>query len=194
MALDSLTLNVSAPVNWNAQKNVTGANPNQNASSAVEAKGALGTSAAGNAANGLNEMYYAITTIAASGNTSVDLSSFTDILNAAGIVGVRTKFIQIELLSATQDSTNGTAASSITIDNTVTNALSAQSHSGWFDNGSEGAAGGSKFTLANGYWLQFGGTNANGVAIDGTHKVIKIVNNDAGVAAAVKFIVGISTT
>ena len=187
MALSSLSLNASAAVNWTATKNVTGANPNSNSSSANEARAALGTGAAGNAANGLNEEYFSITSIAGSGSATIDLSSFTDILGATGIVGVRTKFIQVELLSTTQDSTNGTAASSITIDATVANGLTSQSGTGWLTNAT------SKFDIPNGGWIQFGCTNANGIAIDSTHKILKVTNNDAGVAAAVKIIVGIST-
>lgn len=193
MSLDTLTFNGAAPVNWSASKNVTGASPNTNASSANEAKAALGTSAAGNAANGANELYFAILSIAPSGSATIDFTSLTDILAAAGVAAARLKFVQVEALSVAQDSVNGTNATSITIDNTVTNALSAQGHSGWFDNGAEGAAGGSKFTLPNGAWLQFGMTNANGVTVDATHKVIKITNNDGTNAAAVKLVAVPST-
>lgn len=187
MALDSLTLNVSAPVNWTAAKNVTGANQNTNASSATEAKGALGTATAGNTPNGLNELYFSIQSIVASGNISIDFSTFTDILNAAAVVGVRIKFIQVELLSTTQDSVNGTNASSILIDATVVNALIAQANSGWLTTATSG------FVIPNGGWLQFGCTNASGVVVDATHKVLKINNNDGANAAAVKIIVGVST-
>lgn len=187
MALDTLTTSLSAPVNWTAGKNVTGANQNTNSSSASEAKATLGTAAAGNAANGANEFYFSIQSIVASGSFSLDLSTFTDILNATGVVAVRVKAIQIELLSTAQDSVNGTNASSITIDATAVNALISQSFSGWLSTAT------SKFDLANGFWIQFGGTNANGVAVDGTHKVIKINNNDGSNAAAVKIIVIPST-
>lgn len=187
MALDTLTLNGSAPVNWTASKNVTGASPNQNSSSANEAKASLGTAQAGNAANGLNELYYSIQSIVASGSASIDLSTFTDILNAASVVGVRVKFIQVELLSTAQDSVNGTNATSVTIDGTVTNGLTSQSFSGWL----VGTV--SKIDIPNGAWVQYGLTNANGIAIDSTHKVIKISNNDGSNSAGVKVIVGVST-
>lgn len=186
MALDSLTLNIAAPVGWTAQKNVTGASPNTNNSSANEAKAQLGTAAAGNAANGLNELYFSIQNIVASGSVSIDFSTFTDVLNAAAVVAVRVKSIQIELLSVGQDSVNGTAASGVTVDATVVNGLSSQAGSGWLQ-----AAG--KLDIPNGSWVSFGCTNANGIAVDATHKVLKITNLDAGVAAAVKVIVGLST-
>ena len=189
MALDTLTLNIAAPVNWNAQKNVTGANANQNASSATEAKGALGTAAAGNAANGLNELYFSIQSISASGTLALDFTSFTDILNAAGIVGARFKFLQIELLSTAQDSVNGTAASSITIDATVANALGSNSNTGWLQGGAS-----TKLDIPNGGWISFGCTNAGGVVIDSTHKSLSIKNNDGSNAAGVKIVAGISTT
>ena len=187
MALDTLTVNISAPVNWTAGKNVTGAGQNTNSSSANEAKGSLGTAAAGNAANGANEFYFSIQSIAPSGSFSLDLSTFTDILNATGVVGVRVKAIQIELLSTTQDSVNGTNASSITIDGTAVNALLSQSFAGWLSTAT------AKFDIPNGGWLQFGCTNANGVTVDATHKVLKIVNNDGANAAAVKIIAVPST-
>lgn len=188
MALDSLTLNGSAPVNWTASKNVTGAEANQNNSTATEARASIGTAAANNAANGANELYFALLSVAANSSTSIDLNSFTDILGATGIQAVRTKFIQVELLSAAQDSTNGTNATSITIDGTVSNALLSQSNSGWLANNT------SSFVIPNGCWMQFGCPNAAGVAVDNTHKVIKITNNDGAVAAAVKVIAAVGTT
>lgn len=188
MALDSLVLNGQAGISWTAQKNVTGASANNNSSSVSEAKASLGTAAAGNAANGLNELYFAVLSIAASGNATQDFTSFTDILNATAVVGARIKFIQVGLLSTTQDAVNGTNAASITIDGTATNGFVSQgTNPGWLLNATSG------FAIPNGGWVQFGCTNANGVVVDATHKVLKINNIDAGVAAAVKVVVGVST-
>lgn len=202
MALDSLASTLKLLINWTAQKNVTGTDYTATANvSQIQKTLTLGTAAANAAAGGSDELISKIYSIGASSNTSIDLTSLTDILAQTSVSLARVKAIVIRLLSASDDSTNGTAASSITIDNTVTNALSAQSNTGWFNNAHEGTATGgagdatgSKFTIPSGGWMGFGVANAGGVLVDGTHKVIKIVNNDAGLAAAVQVtLVGGST-
>ena len=139
-----------------------------------------------NIAYGVNQLASFITTIAASGNASIDLTVLTNLLQQTAVVLVRVKSIMIQLLSLTDDTVNGTNCSSITINNTVTNAFSAQSNSGWFGNAAEGAAGGSKFVIPNGGTLAFATPAAAGVLVDGTHKVINYVNNDGSNGAAVQ--------
>lgn len=190
MALSSLTSSFGPSVSWTAAKAITGADYASlaNQSNIQKPAMAVGTAAANNAANGGDELCSSITSVSASSSTSIDLTSLTDILQATGTSLARVKAILIRLLSTTDDATNGTAASSVTIDNTTSNSLSAQSHSGWFDNGSEGGVGGSKFTIPNGGFLMFGVgvTNTTGVVVDSTHKVIAVHNNDAGVTAKVQ--------
>jgi hypothetical protein len=101
----------------------------------------------------------------------------------------RVKAILIQLLSTSDDATNGTPASSVTINNTATNSLSAQTHSGWFDNGAEGTTAGSKFTLHNGAALLYLDPGAAGITVDATHKIINVVNNDSANPAAVQITV-----
>ena len=197
MALDTLTATFKAQLGWTAQKNITGSDYSANVNSTTIAKsGSIGTSAANAAAGGSDELYSAVTSLSASSSASIDLSSLTDILGQTSIALVRVKAILIRLLSTTDDSVIGTAASSINIDNTVANALSAQSNTGWFNNAHEGTATGgagdatgSKFCIPNGGVLSFYTPVAAGVAVDGTHKIIKVTNNDSGVTAKVQITV-----
>lgn len=184
MALNALTLNASAPVNWNAQNNVNGASPNQNASSSNEAICNLSSNAADNAPNGADDLYYAIQTIAASGSLSLDLTTFTNVLGVAASVAARVKYIKIGLLSAAQDSVNGTLCTFVKVDATVVNGLASQSGSGWLEAVSI-------LDIPNSGWVAFGIPNANGIAVDSTHKVIKITNGDSSHAAAVKIVLGL---
>jgi hypothetical protein len=188
MALDSLTFKATVGLSITAQKNITGSDysPIQNTSTITKAVN-LGTSSGNATAGGADECASFIQSIAASGSASIDLTSLTDFLAATGVSLARVKSITIRLLSAADDSAVGTAAGSITIDNTVTNALSSQSNSGWFSNAAEGAANGSKFTIPNGAYLSFGVANAAGVVVDSTHKLIKVTNNDGSLSAKVQF-------
>lgn len=184
MAIGNLTASATVQLGWTAQNSLTGTDysPTQQ-SSTIRKLQTHGTAVANAGVGGGDELYSAISSISASGTVSIDLTAITDILSQAGISLARVKFIMLRLLSVADDATNGTAASSVTLDNTVANALSAQAHSGWFDNGSEGAVGGSKFTVPNGAGLIFMLPNAAGVVVDGTHKVIKAVNNDGSLTA-----------
>lgn len=191
VSLSTLSATLTAQLSWTATKTLTGtaysAITNQ---SAIKKALSLGTSAANAAVGGADELASFVTSVSASSSSSIDLTAMTDILNQSSASLARAKAIVIRLLSASDDATNGTAAASITLDNTVTNALSAQSHSGWFDNAHEGTATGgmgdatgSKFTIPNGGFLAFGTPAAAGVLVDGTHKVVKITNNDGAIAA-----------
>ena len=187
MAINSLAFKLAAAFGWTAANNLTGADYGQNQNNSSPQKSlSIGTAVANNVAGGGDELYSTITTIAPSGNATIDLTSITDILQQTAISLARAKVIIIRLLSSTDDATNGTAASSVTIDNTVTNGLSAQSHSGWFDNGAEGAAGGSKFAIINGGIMLYGTPSATGILVDSTHKLLKIVNNDGALSAKVQ--------
>ena len=182
MALDSLAATFKLQLGWTAQKNITGSDysPNQN-STTISKSGTIGTTAANNAAGGGDELYSAVTSLAGSASASIDLTAVADILNQSGISLARVKAIVLRVLSTTDDAVIGTAAVGVAIDNTVANALSSQSNSGWFSNAAEGAANGSKFTVPNGGAVAFFTPSATGVLVDGTHKIIKLTNLDGAV-------------
>lgn len=161
-----------------AQNNLTpqAAGPIQNVSTVTKTF-SLGTAAANNAANGADECALFITSVGNSGNSNIDLTNITDLLNTAAVSLSRVKWTQMQLLSAADDSANGNTCSSCTIGNNGTNDWISQSHSGWL------ATAASVFDLPNGGCLAFGTPSANGVVVDGTHKLIHVVNNDAGNSA-----------
>ena len=185
--MDALTASVTIGVQFTATDNITGHGNTVNQSSLAKAI-ALGTSAANAAAGGSDEVYSTILTITASSSTSLDLTSLANIFGTT-ITFARIKAVVIRLLASTDTDSSGTAlgtaATYIVIDNTVTNALSSQSNTGWFSNAAEGAANGSKFTIPNGAFLAFSLGNAAGVVVDGTHKVIKLTNGDSSLSAKV---------
>lgn len=189
MSMDSVTGTLlTTKLTLSGQKNYTGSDYSPVTGSGSPQK-TITFTVGGAIQDGINEIYSKITLITASANTSIDLTTVSDILNQSAINFARVKLIMLRLLSTTDDSTNGTAASSITVNNTVTNSLSSQSNSGWFSNAAEGAASGSKFTIANGDGLLWWTKRTAGVLVDGTHKVINIVNNDGAVTAAVQLTV-----
>ncbi len=152
-----------------------------------------GTAAANAAANGANECASFLTTLAGSASASLDLTSLTNIMQVAGISLARVKALVFRVLSVADDATNGSAATSVTIDSTVANSFSSQSESGWFNNAHEGTATGgagdatgSKMCLPNGSVLAFATPSAAGILVDGTHKIIKITNVDTVVSAKVQ--------
>ncbi len=195
MALDSLASTLIVQFGWTAQKNITGSDYTPNANSTTIKKSiANGTGAANAAVGGSDELYSAIVSLSSSASASTDLTSIADILATSGVSLARVKAIVIRVLSATDDSVIGTAAAGVSIDNTITNALSSQSNSGWFSNAAEGAANGSRFTVPNGGVLAFGTVAAAGILVDGTHKVIKLTNLDGGLTCKIQLsVVGGST-
>jgi len=132
-------------------------------------------------ARGANQQMAKIISVTAGGSTTIDLSAaFTNIVNASNATFARIKGIRISLLSPTDDSVNGTLASSITIGNNGSNDFISQSgNRGWLGSAA------SVFDLANGNDVCWKTVSANGVLVDATHKIIKITNNDGAVAAAV---------
>jgi len=182
--LTTLSATAAASLSWTATKSLTGTAYSAIANaSTLRTSFGLGTTVANAVVGGADELASFITSIPASSSASIDTTAVTDILNQAAASFARLKLLMIRLLSVSLDATNGTAASSITLDNTVVNALSAQSNSGWFNNGAEGAVGGSKFTIPSGGVLFFGTPAAAGILVDATHKIIRLTNNDTSLAA-----------
>src|SRR4051794_11020707 len=124
MALDSLTFNFAPTVNWSAKKNLTGTDYGavQNSSNITKPTITIDKTIANASAGGGDTMVSFIQSVAASGTATIDLSSVTDVINQAAQAFVRLKYIEFRLLSATDDTTNGTAATSVTIGNAATNA------------------------------------------------------------------------
>jgi hypothetical protein len=114
LSLVQTSLQVSCP--WTAQLNLTGQayNPLQNVG-AIRKSQTYGTAAANNALGGADEFISYLLSIAASGNSTINLSSITNILQQAGVALVRIKGWLFQLLSTTDDTVNGTLCSSITI-------------------------------------------------------------------------------
>ena len=186
-AIGTLTFTSSVTTTFNGQNGITGSDYSPiGSASTISKRVSISTAAADAAVGGGDIVYSAITSISASSNASIDLTSVTDVMGTTGQTFVRVKSIRIRLLSATDDSVVGTAASSVTLDNTVTNALSAQSHSGWFSNAAEGGANGSKFDFPNGCDLAYSVVGAAGIVVDSTHRLLKFINNDGALTAKVQ--------
>ena len=186
--LTTLQANLTVQMGWTATLQLGGgasAIAPLSSSNSIKKTLTAGTTAANAAVGGANEMYSAMTALTASASVSIDFTSVSDIMGQTAGSFARLKGIMAQLLSATDDSVNGTAAAAVNIDNTVVNALSAQSNSGWFNNGAEGGASGSKFCIPNGGVLAFGTPSAGGVVIDSTHKLCKLTNLDSGITANV---------
>jgi|SRR5579885_2583139 hypothetical protein len=182
MALSSLTSAITIGASWTAQHNITGTtySPTQN-SSQISKKSSVGTSASNNAAGGGDELVSFIQSISNSSNTTIDLTNLTDILSTANTNLARIKGVIIQLLSTSDDSTNGTNCTSITVGAAASNAWTSQSaNRGWL------ATNTSTFDIPNGGAVSFVTPTANGVLVDGTHKNLFIVNNDSSNAAAVQ--------
>ncbi len=190
MAISSLAATVAASIGWTAANTLTGSDYSQNQNATTLRKQLnLGTSAANAAVGGADELYSAITSLAFGASASIDLTALVDILQTSGVSLARVKAIMIRVLSATDDTTIGTAATPLLIDNTVTNALSSQSSAGWFANAAEGAANGSRFHIATGGALLWMTPSATGLVVDGTHKLIKFTNSDGALTMKVQLTV-----
>lgn len=135
----------------------------------------LSKNAANNAVGGADQVYSALLSIAGSGNTTIDLQSFTNFAGETSCSFTRIKYLMIRLLSVEDDATNGSACSGITVEPDASN--------GW-----TGllAAAGDKITLGNGDMIKFGTRRAAGVTVGASNKVLKITNTDGSVAAKVQ--------
>ena len=143
----------------------------------------LGTAIANASVGGSDQMISKIYTATASGTASIDLTTFTDVLERSAGSFARIKYIEFWLLSTTDDTTNGTACSSVSIGNAASNANVLY-------------MGGATETtkLYNGDIICYASRKAAGLTVDSTHKAILVTNNDGAVAMALQVtIVGGST-
>jgi hypothetical protein len=182
MAIGTLSTTFGASATIQAANALAGSNLGSvGNNSSPSKKVSLGTAAANAVAAGADEAFSVVTTVPPSSSVNIDLTSLTDILNVAGVTLARLKSFMLQLLSAADDGVNGTAASCVTIDGTVTNGFAGQGNSGWFGNAT------SKLDLPNGCAYAFICANAGGVLVDGTHKLIKLTNVDAALSARTQF-------
>lgn len=175
MAIDSLTASLKAAVAWTAQDSLTGTDysPNVNQTGFSTTR-SIASATASNAAGGGNEVVSFIQSIAAGGDVTLDLEAVANIFGTT-VDLVRLKGVLIRLLSTTDDSTNGTAASSVTIGNATANQQTL-----WMDAATD------TFTLKNGEFIAWATSQAAGLTVDATHSDLKIVNNDGAVIAKVQ--------
>ncbi len=178
MAISSLTgCSFNVGFTWTAQNPLTGTDyqPLTN-SGAIRKSQNYGTAAVNSALGGANELVtYNLPGIAGSGNTTIDLSSLTDILQQTGISFFRLKGFMIRLLSVADDSVNGTACSSVTVGNAAANPFLFNTWAGTTP---------TQRIYNGGIWLYFD-TQAAGFVVGSTVN-IKILNNDSVVAAKVQ--------
>jgi hypothetical protein len=177
VAMDVLSVRLATTLTVTAQKNITGSDysPITNGTT-INKLIAMGTTAANAVAGGGDEFYSAISSIGPSSSVTVSLAAFTDFLNQASALLTRVKLLMLRLLSATDDATLGTAASSVTVDGTVASAFLSAAGSGWLTNAT------SKIDCPNGGILLFGTPSAAGVLTAGA-SAIKLTNNDGALTA-----------
>lgn len=163
----SLTLTSS----WTVQNTNTGAPATIASSSWVPKLSFTNGTGAGNANNYIS----VIRTLAGGANESIDLTAtLADLVGTSSVTILTVRVFLFWLLSTAQTgpdaSTVGTAASSVTLGNGVTPAFTATA----------GFIGGATNTLNvyNGGFLCTGVANAGGFTVDGTHKLLKVLNND----------------
>lgn len=183
-ALSSLDLTFSPNRNWTARLAQTGYNSITKTDQFNTPVIQMGTAQANNAVGGADMLLSAIYTIAASGNTTVDLTTFTDVLQRAAQSFARVKYIEFWLQTAADNpSTPGTNASQVTV----------------------GAAGSNPFVmelggtsptkiLKSGEFGVWGTRGATGLTVSGTNKSILITNNDASLSAVVQVTIAGGTT
>lgn len=172
MALDVLnSASARFQIGWDAAKNQTGLNGVSSSNSLTKNV----TFTLGVGAGQINEVVSQIRTLAASTNEELDLAAaLANVVNDPAVALARIKVLAIQLLSTTDDSTNGTLASSITIGNAAATP--------W-----QGPFGATTHTITvpNGGFVVLGRTDATGWAVtNGAADKLKIANNDAGLIAA----------
>lgn len=174
---NTLDASVTISSTFNFAKPVTGFN-DLTISSTKQNKQTLKSSNGAASAKGADQIYSAIRTLAGGANETLDLSgSLTNVFGET-ISFARIKAILVELLSAAQDSDNGTAATSILVGGAV--ATQALAGSGkWFADTSD------KIRVINGGFFACAVDNAAGVTVsNGASDSLKVENEDGAVACA----------
>jgi hypothetical protein len=177
VSIPTLTASLKIEMGWNAQLPVTGLQPRAD----QETQAPKQAYVQGAGAGAVNEVYWNVLTVGAGASTTLDLSAgLADVLGQT-FGFARVKAFMVWLLSTATtdtlvDGTVGTACSGVTIGNAATNP--------WAGTGypvSDQATG--TITLANGEKRGWARGDATGWVVDGTHKSLKVLNNDGAVAA-----------
>lgn len=135
----------------------------------------------GSGAGAVNGVVAGIQTITASSNVSIDLTSLTDVLGLS-LNCARIKAVMFDLLSTSQDSTNGTNCASVTIGNgSNPNAMFLTNNT-------------YTFNLNNGAIIGWADAGATGSVVNSTNKTIKILNGDGANSAAVLYAIDGATS
>ena len=178
MSFDALSGNLSITTQWNAQKAVAGySNPNMNQNSDGKS---VAWSKVGTAAGQASILTAGILSIAPSGLASIDLTNIVDILGGTGgtLATAGLKGFKFQLLSTTDDPVNGTNCSQVTIGNSGTN-----------DHPRNLGAGTMTQILKNGEPVGWATNQATGRAVSATAKIIQFANNDAAIAAKIRYVI-----
>lgn len=174
MAINTLSeANVRVNLNWSATKNRTG---NGNDLSGWTDRQTIVRAISwslGSGAGAIDFIHSQLYSITASGTTTIDLSSIVNVVQDTVTTVARIKGLYFNLVSATQDTTYGTACSQVTI-----GAAGANPHTMFL--------GGTTPTIVLKAGCQVGWADpgATGFAVSGGAKNILVTNNDASVAAA----------
>jgi hypothetical protein len=129
----------------------------------------------GTAAGAINEAYVGVLTLGASTNTTLDLQALIDVVgNALNFTGIKAIFLQLlgTIDTAPDGTTVGTICTGVTIGNAAANPFGGAGYP-------LGDAAAQTITLANREQFGRGKPSAAGWVVDGTHRNLKFLNNDA---------------
>jgi hypothetical protein len=126
------------------------------------------------AALGINEVYAGVVQVAPGASTTIDLLSFTDLVNQLGVALARVKNFYVELLTTAD---GGSAASSVTIGG------GSQPQPFFLSSAA------STWTLNNGSFLAWGDNSPNGVAVNSSQFNVRFVNNDGSNVAYLQVLI-----
>ncbi len=114
MAITNLNVTVSGGQQWSAS-NVVATAPSPTSNTGRNNKQQTYTTGIANAVlGGADEYFNFLLTIVAGGSATLDLTTMTNVLQQSSVAIVRVKAYQFQLLDVADDSTNGTACSSVT--------------------------------------------------------------------------------
>lgn len=176
MALNSASGFFQTVVNFTATQNLPASSLNYPPYGLQTQQGKkVSFSTGGNIPGGINEIFLLYVTIAPGGSATINLQNLQDILGNQGVVLVRLKMIELELVAVADDATNGTNASSVTVGNAGSNPH------GLFLDSATGT-----FTLQNGQPIGSGRPDAAGYLVSGAANQVKFSNNDGVNSATVR--------
>ena len=172
--LGNLDANARLVVNWTAQANAANdtLSPTTNFTTLSKTI-SFNTATANNTSGGADELYSAVVPVGASGNASVDLLNFQDVVGQNSVALARVKYMSIQLLSTTDDTEVGSNAASISYDATTAGAFA-----GFFANAT------SKPIITNGGFFAAGVVSTGGSVVNTGAHIVKIINNDAVLTAS----------